>query len=35
MYVLDSQGIVVDRFNGYSTKENLKKMYSLIDSLNE
>ncbi len=35
MYVLDSQGIVVDRFNGYSTEENLKKMYSLIDSLNE
>ena len=35
MYVLNSQGIVIDRFSGYSTEEDLKKMYNLIDSLNE
>ena len=35
MYILDSEGIVRGRFNGYSTEQNLNKMYNLIDSLNE
>jgi hypothetical protein len=35
MYVLDNNGIVKGRFNGYSTKEGLDKMFKLIDSLNE
>jgi hypothetical protein len=35
MYVLDSNGIVKGRFNGYSTKEGLDEMFKLIDSLNE
>jgi hypothetical protein len=35
MFVLDSEGIVVDRHNGYSTETGLTKMFKLIDSLNE
>ena len=34
MFVLDSDGVVVGRFTGYSSQEDLKKMYELIDSLN-
>lgn len=35
MYVLDNNGIVKGRFNGFSTKEGLDEMFKLIDSLNE
>ena len=35
MYVLDKDGIVKSRFNGFATKESLEKMFNLIDSLNE
>ena len=35
MYVLNSEGIVVDRHNGYSTEKGLTEMFNLIDSLNE
>ena len=35
MYVLNSEGIVVDRHNGYSTEKGLAEMFNLIDSLNE
>jgi hypothetical protein len=35
MYVLNSEGIVVDRHNGYSTEKGLTAMFNLIDSLNE
>ena len=34
MFVLNRNGVVVDRFTGYSSQEDLKKMYELIDSLN-
>ena len=33
MYVLDKNGIVIDRFNGFSTKEGLESMFSLLDSM--
>jgi hypothetical protein len=35
MYVLNSEGIVVDRYNGYSSEKGLTEMFNLIDSLNE
>lgn len=35
MYVLNSEGVVVDRHNGYSTEKGLTEMFNLIDSLNE
>ena len=35
MYVLDKDGIVKNRFNGYATKDGLEEMFKLIDSLNE
>jgi hypothetical protein len=35
MYVLNSEGVVVDRYNGYSTEKGLTEMFNLIDSLNE
>ena len=35
MYVLDNNGMIKGRFNGYSTKEGLDEMFKLIDSLNE
>jgi len=35
MYVLNSEGIVVDRHNGYSTEKGLTEVFNLIDSLNE
>ena len=35
MYVLNSEGVVVDRHNGYSTEKRLTEMFNLIDSLNE
>ena len=35
MYVLNSEGVVVDRHNGYSTEKGLTAMFNLIDSLNE
>ena len=35
MYVLDKNGIVKNRFNGYATKDGLEEMFKLIDSLNE
>lgn len=34
MFVLDSKGVVVERFTGYSSQQDLKKMYELIDLLN-
>jgi len=35
MYVLNSEGVVVDRHNGYITEKGLTEMFNLIDSLNE
>ena len=35
MYVLDKDGIIKNRFNGFATKESLEEMFKLIDSLNE
>ena len=35
MYVLDKDGIIKSRFNGYSSKESLEEMFKLIESLNE
>ena len=35
MYVLDKDGIIKNRFNGYATKDSLEEMFKLIDSLNE
>lgn len=35
IYVLNSEGIVVDRHNGYSKEKGLTEMFNLIDSLNE
>jgi len=35
MYVLDKDGIIKNRFNGFATKESLEEMFNLIDSLNE
>jgi hypothetical protein len=35
MYVLNSEGIVVDRHNGHRTEKGLTEMFNLIDSLNE
>ena len=35
MFVLDKDGIIKNRFNGYATKDSLEEMFKLIDSLNE
>lgn len=35
IYVLDQGGIVKGRFDGYSTPEQIEKLFKLIDSLNE
>ena len=35
MYILDKDGIIKNRFNGFATKESLEEMFKLIDSLNE
>ena len=35
MFVLDKDGNIKNRFNGYATKDSLEEMFKLIDLLNE
>jgi hypothetical protein len=35
MFILNSEGLIVKRHNGYSTEQGLTEMFNLIDSINE
>ena len=35
MFILNSEGLVLKRYNGYSTEQGLTEMFNLIDSINE
>jgi hypothetical protein len=35
MYILNNDGLIIDRHNGYSTEKGLTEMFKLIDSLND